>query len=97
MYSPTEGGTWGESPKVLPTATGMSTGVVEAHPKGMSGKSRTKVQCAVCLRTYTDETFWAVKQMNFAPDEGERGWVKYRRCQACQKARLHPKGEDHVR
>ena len=79
-------GVWGDPGRALGTAEGMSTGVVAATA------NLTTVQCSVCLRTYADETFWAVKEMNFAPDgDGpRRGWTKYRRFRSCREAGKHP-------
>ena len=80
-------GVWGDPGRVLGTVEDMSTGVVAVTA------NLTTVQCSVCLRTYTDETFWAVKEMNFAPDddgEARRGWTKYRRCRSCREAGRHP-------
>ena len=81
-----EVGVWGGPGRVLGTVENMSTGVVAVTA------NLTTVQCSVCLRTYTDETFWAVKEMNFAPDDegSRRGWTKYRRCRSCREAGRHP-------
>lgn len=75
--------TWATPGALMPTVAGYSPGVV-----GIDG-SRTTTQCQVCHRTATGETFWAVKAINFAPDEGEAGHLTYRRCQDCQAARRH--------
>ena len=81
-----EAGVWGDPGRVLGTVENMSTGVVAVTA------NLTTVQCSVCLLTYTDKTFWAVKEMNFAPDDEEsrRGWTKYRRCRSCREAGRHP-------
>lgn len=77
--------TWGSPGKLLPTAPGMSPGVVAVDGR------RTTTQCQVCLRTATsDGAFWAVKAINFTPDADESGHTTYRRCTACQQAGRHP-------
>ena len=81
-------GAWGDPGQVLGTVEDMSTGVV-----AVAG-SLTTVQCSVCLRTYTDRTFWAVKEMNFAPDDEESrlfGHTRHRRCRSCREAGKHPR------
>lgn len=77
---------WEDHDALLPTAPGMSTGIVATE---------TTAQCRVCLRTATSSsTFQVVTEINFAPDEGGRRFLTYRRCAACRQARRHPDTEE---
>lgn len=79
--------TWTEQPRPLPTLPGMVTGIIESWDQP---KPRITVQCSTCLRTLTDDVFWAVNACNFRPDAGTTGHTKYRRCRDCVTARRHP-------
>lgn len=59
--------------------------IIRAQPP-----TRITVQCSTCLRTLTDDVFWAVNACNFRPDAGTPGHTKYRRCRDCVAARRHP-------
>ena len=90
--------TFGDPVELLPTVAGKSPGVVWHAPPLVT------VQCAVCMRTATGKTIFAVNWANFAPDgaEGERHGLherggpplSYRRCLECQAAKRHPNNQE---
>lgn len=85
-------GTWGTPGELLPTLPGKAPGIV-----GMdfsTTPATVTAQCAVCLRTYTDMSVLALRQINHEGDLIAEPFMygpstKYRRCSDCRSAKRH--------
>lgn len=75
---------WEEHPGPLPTMSSKTAGIIAM------GDGLCTIQCSVCHRTVTDLTIFAVKSIDFSPDAGQTGRLKYRRCPICRAAQRHP-------
>lgn len=85
-------GTWGTPGELLPSLPGKAPGIV-----GMdfsTTPATVTTQCAVCLRTYTDMTILALRQISHEGDSIDgmlsAPSTRYRRCSDCRIAKRHP-------
>lgn len=81
-------GAWTTETRTLPTLPNCTEGII-FEQRGKLDKLVLTVQCACCLRTYTDYMINALLNVNHAdgghdPRGYARGTVPYKRCLDCQ-------------